>query len=237
MKKLIDNEIRSDSVKKHNFYIFCYSYYTALLILCCFWIETSIFEWLFRLSGCVPSVSFAEEIKSVVSHKYFVLILFNFCLQLYPNISLTLIGFGKVWKQNSLNVVSLRWCIQSTLIYNKLTWSDLFLEPTTWDTLLTSLRYSLLFWLGCPDSLPVKLRDPSDASHLFDSKDRLTSPVISFTSIWLLPVIGNNNDNNFLTILLRGYQPPRLQILRTDREGMIDDVITHSTWRHMCKKL
>ena len=33
--------------------------------------------------------------------------------------------------------------------------------------------------------------------------------------------------------LTQGCQyPPRLQILRIDREGMIDDVITHGTWRH-----
>ena len=31
----------------------------------------------------------------------------------------------------------------------------------------------------------------------------------------------------------RAVNPPRLQILR---EGMIDDVIMHGTWRHLCKK-
>ena len=30
--------------------------------------------------------------------------------------------------------------------------------------------------------------------------------------------------------------PPHLQILRTDRGGKIDDVISHGTWCHLCKK-
>ena len=164
------------------------------------------------MSGCVSSVSFAGEIKWMESYEFWGMILFNFCTQPYPNICLTLIGFDTVWQQNSLNLVTLRWRIHVQaflLFYNKLTWSDLFLEPTTWDTLLTSLRNSLLFWIGCPDSWPVKLRDPPDASHLFDSKDRLTSPVISLTSIWLLhvPAIGNNNNNNINNIW-QGCQPP-----------------------------
>ena len=38
--------------------------------------------------------------------------------------------------------------------------------------------------------------------------------------------------------LTHGCQyPPRLQILRIDREGRIDDVITHVTWRHLCKNI
>ena len=31
-------------------------------------------------------------------------------------------------------------------------------------------------------------------------------------------------------------KPPRLQILKIDGEGMIDDVIMRGTWRHVCKK-
>ena len=34
----------------------------------------------------------------------------------------------------------------------------------------------------------------------------------------------------------RAVNPPLLQILRIDREGMTDDVITDGTWRHLCKK-
>ena len=30
--------------------------------------------------------------------------------------------------------------------------------------------------------------------------------------------------------------PQHLQILRIDRQGMIDDIMTHSTWHHLCKK-
>ena len=33
----------------------------------------------------------------------------------------------------------------------------------------------------------------------------------------------------------RAVNPPRLQILRIDGEGMIDDIIMHGTWRH-CEK-
>ena len=36
--------------------------------------------------------------------------------------------------------------------------------------------------------------------------------------------------------LLQGCQPPRLQILRIDGEGMIDDVIMQGTLRHLWKK-
>ena len=34
----------------------------------------------------------------------------------------------------------------------------------------------------------------------------------------------------------RAVNPPLLEILRIDREGMIDDVITFNTWRHLRKK-
>ena len=34
----------------------------------------------------------------------------------------------------------------------------------------------------------------------------------------------------------RAVNPPCLQISRTDREGMIDDVILHGIWHHLCKK-
>ena len=30
--------------------------------------------------------------------------------------------------------------------------------------------------------------------------------------------------------------PRHLQILRIDRQGMIDDIMTHSTWHHLCIK-
>ena len=36
--------------------------------------------------------------------------------------------------------------------------------------------------------------------------------------------------------LIRAVNPPCLQILRIDRKGMIDDVISHGIWRHLCKK-
>ena len=35
----------------------------------------------------------------------------------------------------------------------------------------------------------------------------------------------------------RAVNPLRLQIIRIGREGMIDDVITHGTWRHLYKKI
>ena len=35
----------------------------------------------------------------------------------------------------------------------------------------------------------------------------------------------------------RAVNPPRHQILRIDREGMIDDVISHEKGRHLCQKL
>ena len=34
----------------------------------------------------------------------------------------------------------------------------------------------------------------------------------------------------------RAVNPQHLQILRVDREGMIDDVTMHGTWRYLCKK-
>ena len=34
----------------------------------------------------------------------------------------------------------------------------------------------------------------------------------------------------------RTVNPARLQMLRIDREGIIDDVIMHGTWRHWCNK-
>ena len=34
----------------------------------------------------------------------------------------------------------------------------------------------------------------------------------------------------------QGCQTPRLQILRIDREGVIDDLISHGIWRHLFKK-
>ena len=34
----------------------------------------------------------------------------------------------------------------------------------------------------------------------------------------------------------RAVNSPHLQILRIDREGIIDDVIMHETWQHLCKK-
>ena len=36
--------------------------------------------------------------------------------------------------------------------------------------------------------------------------------------------------------ITRVVNPPHLQILRIDREGIIDDVIMQETWRHLCKK-
>ena len=36
--------------------------------------------------------------------------------------------------------------------------------------------------------------------------------------------------------MLRAVNLLGLQILRIDREGMIDDVITHGTWRYLCEK-
>ena len=35
----------------------------------------------------------------------------------------------------------------------------------------------------------------------------------------------------------RAVNPPRHQLLRIDREGMIDDVISHDKWRHLCQKM
>ena len=35
--------------------------------------------------------------------------------------------------------------------------------------------------------------------------------------------------------MVRAVNPWHLQILRVDTEGMIDDVITHGTWCHLCK--
>jgi len=37
-------------------------------------------------------------------------------------------------------------------------------------------------------------------------------------------------------ICSRAVNPPHLQILRIDREGIMDDIIMHQTWRHLCKK-
>ena len=36
--------------------------------------------------------------------------------------------------------------------------------------------------------------------------------------------------------LYQGCKPPRHQILRIDREEMIDDVISHDEWRHLGQK-
>ena len=36
---------------------------------------------------------------------------------------------------------------------------------------------------------------------------------------------------------IRAVNPPRLQILRIEREGILDDVMMHGTWRHFQKKL
>ena len=41
---------------------------------------------------------------------------------------------------------------------------------------------------------------------------------------------------DLLRTTCRAVNPPHLQILRIDREGMIDDVISHGIWRHLCKK-
>ena len=35
----------------------------------------------------------------------------------------------------------------------------------------------------------------------------------------------------------RAVNPQHLQILRVDKEGMIDDVLTHGTWCHLCKNI
>ena len=37
-------------------------------------------------------------------------------------------------------------------------------------------------------------------------------------------------------ICRRAVNPPNLQIMRTDREGIIDDIIMNQTWCHLCKK-
>ena len=34
----------------------------------------------------------------------------------------------------------------------------------------------------------------------------------------------------------RAVNPPRYQILSIDREEMIDDIISHDKWSHLCKK-
>ena len=36
--------------------------------------------------------------------------------------------------------------------------------------------------------------------------------------------------------VFRAVNPPCLQMLRIDREGVIGDIIMHGTWRHLCKK-
>ena len=36
--------------------------------------------------------------------------------------------------------------------------------------------------------------------------------------------------------VFRDVNPPCLQILRIDREGVIGDIIMHLTWRHLCQK-
>ena len=38
------------------------------------------------------------------------------------------------------------------------------------------------------------------------------------------------------SICHRAVNPQHLQIMRIDREGIIDDIIMHQTWRHLCKK-
>ena len=40
----------------------------------------------------------------------------------------------------------------------------------------------------------------------------------------------------FLGYRYRAVNPPYHQILRIDREGMIDDVILHDKWQHLCQK-
>ena len=43
---------------------------------------------------------------------------------------------------------------------------------------------------------------------------------------------------SFLSFALyQGCQPPTSSIIRIGREGMIDDVIMHGTWRHLYKKI
>ena len=43
------------------------------------------------------------------------------------------------------------------------------------------------------------------------------------------------NQCHFGGKMCRVVNPPRLQILRSDREGMIDDIISHSIWCHLSK--
>ena len=46
----------------------------------------------------------------------------------------------------------------------------------------------------------------------------------------------NAQDNQAQLAITQGCQPPTSFLLRSDGEGMIDDVITHITWCHLCKE-
>ena len=44
------------------------------------------------------------------------------------------------------------------------------------------------------------------------------------------------NQCHFAGKMYRAVNPPHLQILRSDSEGMIDDIISPGIRRHLCKK-
>ena len=46
----------------------------------------------------------------------------------------------------------------------------------------------------------------------------------------------NAQEDQAQLAITQGCQPPTSFLLRSDREGMIDDVIMHSTWRHLWKE-
>ena len=60
----------------------------------------------------------------------------------------------------------------------------------------------------------------------------------SQTAVQILIDASFLSTTNFNNVMVRGCQLLNIncQILRIDREGMIDDVILHSVWCHLCKK-
>ena len=63
---------------------------------------------------------------------------------------------------------------------------------------------------------------------------------LALPNLWLLPVFSTAGSRVFpaspASTLHRAVNLPRLQILRIDRQGMIDDVISHGVWHHLGKK-
>ena len=62
------------------------------------------------------------------------------------------------------------------------------------------------------------------------------APIFTFTSFMRLIHIKGQRVEECMGLSAPPPLPPRLQLLRIDGEGMIDDVIMHGTWRHLWQK-